>query len=354
MAGAVSDATEEATPKRLRDARERGQVPTSRDAVATAALLATLGAAWAARDAVSDAFRASLSEALRTSAQPGPARVAGALAHAGTLALRACAAPLAAGAAAAALAGALLAGFLVAPAAALPKLDRLNPVEALKRFGKARTYVEPLAHLARGALLLWVGWSAARSALPWALGGARLQAEGVASTLGNLLHAVLARSLAAAALLAGLDVLYRRWQFRRDMRMTKEDVKREHKESEGDPHAKSARERLHREILQEATLDKVRKASFVVTNPTHYAVALEWDEESMEAPALVAKGEGDFARRIIAEAVRSGVPVLRDAPLARSLHDLEVGTEIPEALYEAVAAVISYLAAGHDPERYGE
>jgi flagellar biosynthesis protein FlhB len=164
---------------------------------------------------------------------------------------------------------------------------------------------------------------------------------------------VVLRILVAAVLIAGLDVLYRRLQHARDLRMSKEDVKREHKESEGDPHTKSARAKLHRELLAEATLDRVKKASFVVTNPTHYAVALAWDQETMQAPELVAKGEGEFARRIIAEAHRAGVAVLRDAPLARSLHELaEVGDAIPEHLYEAVAAVVSFLADGHDPEAY--
>src|SRR5262249_47153761 len=93
--------------------------------------------------------------------------------------------------------------------------------------------------------------------------------------------------------------------------------------------------------------------SFVVTNPTHYAVALAWDEETMEAPELIAKGEGDLARRIMAEAHRHGIAVLRDAPLARSLHELEIGDEIPEALYEAVAAVAGFLGGGGAGGRWG-
>jgi type III secretion protein U len=350
----MSDRTEPATPKRLREARERGQVAQSRDALAVAALLAGLGAAWATRQTVVDAFRTSLALAVRAAATPGKPAVAGALAQTGALTLGAVIAPIAAGAAAATLVGALLSGFLLAPAAALPRLDRLDPIQALARFTKPRTYVEPALQLAKGAALLYLGWSAARAVLPSLLASPRLAPGGMAHLLGEILRAVVTRMAAAAALLAGLDALYRRWQHARDLRMTKDEVKREHKESEGDPHTKHAREKLHREMLAEATLDNVRKASFVVTNPTHYAVALAWDEETMEAPAMVAKGEGEFARRIIAEAQRAGVPVLRDAPLARSLHELEVGDAIPEALYEAVAAVVGYLADGHDPERYGE
>lgn len=348
----MSEPTEEASPKRIREARERGQVATSRDAVATAALLAALGALWATRVQLLDAFRMALALAVRAAGAQGHPSVAGVLVQASTSVLGVLLAPIAAGAAAATLVGALLSGFLFAPAAALPRLDRLDPVGALKRYAKPRTYVEPLMQFAKGCVLLYLGWSAARAVLPWILGSPRAAPRDFPVLLGETLRTVVFRMMAAAVAFAGLDVLYRRWQYARDLRMTKEEVKREHKESEGDPHTKAERERLHREMLAEATLHNVRKASFVITNPTHYAVALAWDEEAMDAPCLVAKGEGEFARRIVEEARRAGVPVLRDAPLARSLHELEIGDEIPESLYEAVAAVVSYLAEGHDPDRY--
>jgi len=138
-----------------------------------------------------------------------------------------------------------------------------------------------------------------------------------------------------------LDVLYQRWRFRQDQKMTKDEVKREHKESEGDPHSRQERERLHREILSQATLDQVRKADVLVVNPTHLAIALKYDEESdQEAPEVLVKGQDELARRMIDAAREAGVPVLRDLPLAHALWELEEGDEIPETLYEAVAAVL--------------
>lgn len=132
--------------------------------------------------------------------------------------------------------------------------------------------------------------------------------------------------------------------------MTRDEVKREHKESEGDPHVKGERQRLHRELLEHQVLESVRTADVLVVNPTHIAVALRFDAESeQEAPEVVAKGVDHLARRMIEVATEAGVPVLRDIPLARSLHGLDLGEEVPEALYDAVAAVLR--AAWEERER---
>lgn len=348
----MPEPTEEASPQRIQKAREEGRVALSRDAVGAASLLAGLGAFSASREGLLRAFRSSLTlslEAARGAPAPSPTQALGA---ALTEALTALVAPLAAAAAAAVFVGALLSGFLFAPGAAMPKLERLDPLGALARYGKPRTWVEPLVQLGKGALLLYLGYTALHALVPVWLALPRGTSASLRSVLEVSLRAPLTRMGALLALAAGLDVLYRRWQHAQDLRMTKEDLKREHKESEGDPHLKHERERLHHEMLQEATLERVRKANFVVTNPTHYAVALGWDAELMEAPELFAKGEGSFAQKIIAEAHRSGVPVLRDAPLARSLHECEVGEPIPPELFEAVAAVVNYLTHGGEPERY--
>jgi type III secretion protein U len=123
--------------------------------------------------------------------------------------------------------------------------------------------------------------------------------------------------------------------------MSKDEVKREHKESEGDPQMKAARERAHKEVIAQATVANVRTASVVIVNPTHLATALRYDEkEGDEAPVVVASGDGDLAARIVRAAHDYGVPVVRDVPLARALAELEVGDAIPEALYEAVAEIL--------------
>lgn len=127
--------------------------------------------------------------------------------------------------------------------------------------------------------------------------------------------------------------------------MTKEEVRREHRETEGDPAIKRARERLHREIADHSILEEVRRATFVVVNPDHLAIALRYEEGETDAPLVVAKGERLIAARIVEIAREAGIPILRDVPLARALFTLEVGDEIPEALYEAVAEVLRVLRA---------
>jgi type III secretion protein U len=352
----MSDKTEEASPKRLQDARDRGNVPQSREAVSTAAMAAGLAALGAAASAIEEGFRRGLSVAIASarapSGAPSPVSPWAALARAADDGLVPLALCLGAAAGTAALVGALLAGFLFTPRAAVPSLERLDPGQLLARLAKPRTYVEPVISLAKAGVLAALAWSSARGLVPlWRQAPSRGVA-GISAIADATLRRPLAIVLAAAAAFAALDVLYRRWQHARDLRMSRDELQREHKESEGDPHARHARERLHKELLSEATLHNVRKARFVVTNPTHYAVALGWDEETMEAPQLLAKGEGELARRIIAEAHAQGIPVLRDAPLARSLHASEIGEEIPEALYEGVAAIVRFLTDGGDADQY--
>ncbi len=159
------------------------------------------------------------------------------------------------------------------------------------------------------------------------------------------------RPLAAALLLLGaLDWALVRRRHRRALRMTRDEVRREHKEDEGDPAHRSERRRRHRALLEAGP---VSRATVVVVNPTHVAVALRHERGGEDAPRVVAKGTGLAAARIRSEARRAGVPVVRDVPLARALHRLaEVGDEIPEELYEAAAAVLAHLyAAPEGPAR---
>ena len=135
--------------------------------------------------------------------------------------------------------------------------------------------------------------------------------------------------------------------------MTREEVKREHKESEGDPRHKQERQRLHRDLLRHQMVEAVRTADCVIVNPDHIAVALKFDEAAMGAPQVVAKGERLVAQQIKEVARHHGVPIYRDVPLARALNELELGDEIPEALYEAVAEVLRFVYANSGADAEG-
>jgi flagellar biosynthesis protein FlhB len=221
-----------------------------------------------------------------------------------------------------------------------PKLERLDPFAGMKQLVSPTRLVAVLRAALFGFAVAWI-----------AIGSLRAHAADLARTSGDLASAT---ALAAAmglgvakqaaiigVFLAVLDVVVTRRSWKKKLRMGKDEVKREYKESEGDPQIRAARERAHQEMLAAATVGNVRKASVVVVNPTHVACALRYDEEDGdEAPVLVAAGEGDLARRILEAARQYGVPVVRDVPLARALIELEVGAEIPEALYEAVAEIL--------------
>lgn len=208
-------------------------------------------------------------------------------------------------------------------------------------------------------------WAAARGLLALTLVSAALvpvvrramvesvRAADPVATLFATAQRVVVIGGACLAALAVVDVLVARRLWLGRLRMTRDEVTREHKESEGDPEQKRHREELHHELLAAEAVSAVRSATVVVVNPTHLACALRYDgSDDDEAPVLVAKGHGALAARIVAAARAHGVPVVRDVPVARALVALELGAEIPEALYQAVAEVLA-VANGDDvtPDR---
>jgi flagellar biosynthetic protein FlhB len=151
-----------------------------------------------------------------------------------------------------------------------------------------------------------------------------------------MLTAIVVLSIFAIA-----DFAYQRWQYSRDLRMTKQEVREEHKEMEGDPKVKARIRSLQREMARRRMMQEVPKADVVITNPTHFAIALKYDSATMGAPAVVAKGANLLAEKIKEIAKAHGVPVFEDKPLAQSLFKLELDQEIPEAFYKAIAAILA-------------
>jgi flagellar biosynthetic protein FlhB len=171
----------------------------------------------------------------------------------------------------------------------------------------------------------------------------------VVAVAGDL-GARLGGRLALAAVAIGvLDYLWQRHRHRQSLRMTREEVKRERKEVEGDPLHKAERQRLHREALEQRRVGDVREADFVVVNPDHVAVAVRYDRGGPSAPVVVAKGERLLAERIKEIAREAGVPIFRDVALARSLRDVEEGAPIPETLYDAVAEILRLVYRAEAP-----
>jgi flagellar biosynthesis protein FlhB len=334
----VSDKTEEATPKRLKKAQEEGNSPLSTFASQSVAFLCAVAVAPAAAAALAFDSKDGIRSAIGAAAQPSPEVHFDAVILATSVV--ALSAPiLGVAAVTGAVTSLLQTGGVIATKKLAPDLGKLNPIEGFKQLVSSQRLITVARAGALGIAVAYFAYAALRA-----------NAISIAHTAGDVSAAVaLAREIAvdvakraaiAGLFLAVLDVVVTRTQWRKRLRMSKDEVKREHKESEGDPQQKAARERAHHEMLASAIVGNVKNASVVVVNPTHLACALSYDGKEDDAPKLVASGRGDLARRIVEAAHHYGVPVLRDVPLARALIELEVGDEIPEALYEAVAEIL--------------
>jgi flagellar biosynthetic protein FlhB len=346
--GDDSQRTEEPTAKRLEEARLKGDSPRSQEIIAFASLAAAALGLWLAAPGASRAILA-----LGTSFLEHPHAFA---ADGHSIAATMRVAAWRAGAALAGLAAlfifAAVAGNLVQARPGLfapllkPDPKRLSPLNGLKRiYGAAAiaNFTKGLAKLALvGSILIVALWPDRQllASLPYAAPDAMLKV----STALVLKLAIL--TLAALAVIAALDYAEQRRAWKKRLRMTKEEVRREIKESEGDPQTKARQRRTRDTRARRRMLAVVKDATVLVMNPTHFAVALKYEDGSASAPACVAKGLDDLALRLRSAAEAAGVPVVENPPLARALYAaVEIDDEIPVEHYEAVAKLIGFVVA---------
>jgi flagellar biosynthesis protein FlhB len=338
----MSDKTEEPTPRRLKKAREQGD----------SAMSSTLGqgvsfvAVVALLPALLLAVTVSAGAALRSAIIDGQADLAGAA----WLWVSLSAPVLGAAAAVSAVSGFVQTGGAFTASRFAPDFARLDPFNGIKGlFTLERAF--SLLRSALGALAIgWLGWRIFRQHLG-DLANIVGQRDAVATTAWLLGRRLLWGAAVVGLVLGGADYFFVRRAWLKRHRMTKDEVKREHRESEGDPEVKAARRRAHQEALAGSMIAAVKDATVLIVNPTHLATALRYEETEDEAPTVLAHGDGDLARRLIEAAHAYNVPVVRDVPVAHALRELQLGDQIPEALYEAVAEVLRELLATESPER---
>jgi flagellar biosynthesis protein FlhB len=328
----MTDKTEQPTPRRLRKAREQGDSPISSVLVQASSFIVVMALTPAALTALAAEAVALVRNALEEHAAAPPL----VLVHA---VCRLVIPLLGAGAVISALVGLVQSGGVLSTQRLAPDLSRLDPVAGLKNVLSSQRALA-LVRALLGAVA--VGWLAARLITEHA----RTLANTVGDpALGVYVAAGLTRKLAwlgawVGLALGALDLLFVRRAWLRRLMMSHQEVKQELRESEGDPQLKAARRRAHEELVNSASLGAVKDATLLIVNPTHLAMALRYIDGQDEAPKLVGQGRGELAQRMIDAARAYGVPVVRDVPLARALSELEVGDEIPEALYEAVAEIL--------------
>ncbi|WP_412526915.1 flagellar biosynthesis protein FlhB [Burkholderia lata] len=340
------DKTEAATPRRREKAREEGQVARSRELASFALLAAGFYGAWLLagpsgghlQAMLRGAFtfdRATAFDTNRMLSAAGSASLEGFAALLPILALTGVAALLAPMA---------LGGWLISSKTFELKFDRLNPISGLGRIFSIQGPIQLGMSLAKTLVVGGIGgiaiWRSKDELLALAT-----QPLGVA--LPDALHLIAVccgTTVAGMLVVAALDVPYQIWQYNKKLRMTKEEVKREHRENEGDPHVKGRIRQQQRAIARRRMMAAVPKADVVVTNPTHFAVALQYTDGEMRAPKVVAKGVNLVAARIRELAAEHNVPLLEAPPLARALyHNVELEREIPGSLYSAVAEVLAWV-----------
>ncbi|MEW6167208.1 MAG: flagellar biosynthesis protein FlhB [Pseudomonadota bacterium] len=345
-ASGSQDRTERATPKRVREARARGEVPRSRELASSivvgGGVLALTGLAGSmAAMAVSWMQRALTPDpALLQRPDELPAHLGGVAAGGFAVVLPLLAVGFLAGLAAPLLLG----GWNLSAEALKPDIGRANPLKGLGRLFSAQSLVELGKGLLKAGVLGLIATIYLYTQLDELVAlGREAAAPAVAHGL-QLALGCLAWMAGGLVLIAAVDTPYQLWSYARRLRMTKQEVKQEFKEAEGSPEVKGRLRRLQQEVAQRRMMEAVPSADVVVVNPRHYAVALKYESGRMRAPRVVAKGADLIAATIRELAGRHKVPIVSAPPLARALYrHTELGDEIPANLYAAVAQVLTYI-----------
>jgi len=340
--------TEEPTSRKLADARKRGDVVKSQD-VASLAVLAGVGlvllagGGWIARSMAQSLLPfIAHPEAIDLTGE-GAVGVMGAAATAGAPVLLVLAVAAIAGAA-----GNLMqTGLLWAPSKLAPELSKLDPMQGLKRLFGMENLINFLKSLAKLGAVAGLTWMVLKPRLKELQAMPGLDPAAILPLSTEVLRTLLFAVLAFSAALAGLDWFLARQRFMARMRMTREEVKRDHRESDGDPHVKGRQKQIRAQRARQRMIQNVPKATVVVTNPTHYAVALRYVQGETAAPVCVAKGVDRVALKIREIAAEHEIAIVEDPPLARALYAaIDVDEAIPHEHYQAVAQIIGFIMSG--------
>lgn len=338
--------TEPASDRRLEKAREEGQVVRSRELVTFLMLLAGVGSLWLCAGMLYKGLSGVIRQGLGFDPRIGfdtQAMLAGAGAEAarglltivpvfGVLAVVAIGASVGLG------------GLIITGKPLQPKLSKLDPVKGLAKIFSANTLVELLKAMVKAVLVGTVATLVIRDNLDDMLGLMHLAPSAALASSLELVALCCAIIIASLVVIAVLDAPWQIYEHLKKLRMSREDVKQEHKESDGDPHVKARIRQQQRQMARGRMMAAVPGANVIVTNPTHYAVALRYDESGEGAPRVVAKGTGLIAAKIRELASENHIPLLEAPPLARALyHYVELDHEIPASLYTAVAEVLAWV-----------
>lgn len=343
----AGDKSEEPTPHRLREAREKGQVAKSKEITVAVVLLLT----YYSFRMFGPFMWQNLAELYRVIFELIPEATNFNLAFAGyILVLGARAMALASipvmGVAfiASFLAEVMQTGFVFSLDPLSPKIEKVNPLEGFKRMFSLQGFVELIKSLLKIVIVFYIAWYAAKDDLPYIIVLIESTPWDAIVLGGEIAYKIAIRVGFFYIAVAMLDYLYRRWEYMRNLKMTRQEVKEEYKRLEGDPMVKQRMRDLQRQAAYQRMMGAVPKADVVVTNPTHIAVALKYETNKMTAPLVLAKGERKIAEEIRRIAEAHEISIVENEPLARSIYrTTRVNREIPPELYQATAEVLAYV-----------
>ena len=342
----MSEKTEQPSPKRLRKARQDGDVAKSAEFTGVAVMLAALGAITASAESIAVQLMAAMrrSIALATTPGVGRAEIVGGYLMESLNGLMLMIAPLLGAVfAISALISYVQIGAIFTIKPLTPDANKLNAINGLKNMVNKDKVVDLVKNLLKLSLMFAIGYSLLMDALPQLAPTPRASLPR-AFVVFNTAAFDTAKNLVGALVFFGVaDLFWTRHKWTKKHMMSKDEVTREYKESEGDPMIKSKRKQLHQEMMNEASMGQVKKADAVVVNPTHVAAAISYVPGEMMAPEVIVSGRGDRAKAIKDLARKHDVPIVKQVALARALVEVDSGDPIPEELYGATAEVLRFV-----------
>lgn len=235
-------------------------------------------------------------------------------------------------------------GFIFSVEPLAPKASKINPIEGAKRILSKRSMVELGKAIAKLLIVGWAAFSVLKAEFGAFLDLLYQEDVQIFRYMGEASFRVITRSCYVIAVLAILDYLYQKWEFEQSLKMTKQEVKEEFKQTEGDPLVKARIRSIQRQMARRRMMEEVKRADVVITNPTHLSIALSYEASGMKAPRVVAKGADKLALKIRERAQEHGVPLFEHKILAQNLYkSVDIGQEIPSQFYRAVAEILAYV-----------
>jgi flagellar biosynthetic protein FlhB len=241
-------------------------------------------------------------------------------------------------------------GWLLTGKPLEPDFSKLNPISGFGRMFSKRSLIEVVKSLAKVSLIAFVAYRTVSAEFAEGLNLVQMEVGETANYLARVCFWVLAKTCGILILLALLDFLYVRWELEQKMKMSKQELKEEFKESEGDPYIKARVRTIQREMARKRMMADVPKADVVITNPTHLSIAIVYRRGEADAPVVLAKGADNIAMRIREIAREHDVPLVENVPVARALYQVEIGQPIPEELFKAVAEILAYVYSLKGPK----